>query len=453
MEKNKLYNKQLPAREVYEALCYSRQKCGTPYLLNKDSINEKNAQSNIGTIRLSNLCTEILEYADEKNIAVCNLTSIALPMFIKPCAYSNGYLKRELDLNLNKDLINIISSYLPQNDKYFDFLHFGRIVEMCVENCDRIIDINLYPVKETKRANKSQRPIGLGVQGLSDVYKMLKYAWSSKEASNLNKSIFSVMYYYFLKKTNELGLKYGSYPKFKGSPASKGILQYHMWKQQPDTSVITKQQWTEIECNIQRAMRNSLGLSLMPTASSSQILGNIESIEVSTYNLYTRSTLSGNFYCLDKHLYKELKDLGMWTPKIIDQIIKDRGSVQNLNISKELKEIYKTVWELSQKYVIDQSADRGPYIDQTQSLNIHIAIPNLAILSSMDLYSWKKGLKTLSYYTRGKSAMDSVMFTIMDDQVGIKVALQNEETNKKEMNKEEEMAKSVCYKGCLDCSS
>lgn len=458
-ENKMLYNKQLPAREVYKALCLSREKSGTPYLLNKDAINEKNAQKNLGTIRLSNLCTEILEYTDKKNIAVCNLTSIALPRFIKPCIYSKGYFEHKI-INLCKPLTNIVLSYLPDTDLYFDFEHFGEIVETCVENCDRIIDINLYPVKETKHANKTQRPIGIGVQGLSDVYKMLKYSWTSKESSDLNKSIFSTMYYHFLKKTNELGIKYGSYPAFKGSPASKGILQYHMWKQEPDTSVISKQKWNQIEEDIKKGMRNSLGIALMPTASTSQILGNIESIEVSTYNLYTRGTLAGTFSCLDKHLYKELKNLGKWNDKTINQIIKDRGSVQKLDISNELKDIYRTVWELKQKYVIDQSADRGPYIDQTQSLNIHIEIPTLSILSSMDLYAWKKRLKTLSYYTRSKAAMDAVMFTVMEDTVKEKMKIKgkelnnDEESNKnEESNNEEEMAKSVCYKGCVECSS
>jgi len=434
-ERNKLYNKQVKAREVYEALVYSRQKCGTPYLLNKDAINEKNAQKNIGTIRLSNLCTEILEYTDGKNIAVCNLTSIALPKFVKKCDYSN------LNIVVNDNLNNIILKYLPKEDLYFDFDYFGKIVEMCVENCDRIIDINLYPVKETKRANMSQRPIGLGVQGLSDVYKMFRYSWENQKAKDLNKSIFSTMYYHFLKRTNELGIKYGSYAKFKGSPASQGILQYHMWKQEPDTSVISKEKWNKMEVDIKKGMRNSLGIALMPTASTSQILGNIESIEVSTYNLYTRGTLAGNFYYIDKHLHKELVKLGKWNTETINKIIKDRGSVQNLNIPDELKEIYKTVWELSQKHVIDQSADRGPYIDQTQSLNIHVDKPTLGKMSTMDLYSWKKGLKTLAYYTRSKSAMDSTMFTIMEDTV------------KDKLNKEEKEEPQVCYKGCDTCSS
>lgn len=464
-ESKKLYERQIPARDIYKALCFSREKTGTPYLLNKDAINEKNPQSNIGTIRCSNLCTEILEYTDAKTIAVCNLTSIALPRFVKNCAFNIGYLKHNLSIPcLSNNLTNIIEEYLPKENKYVDFEHLGKIVEMCVENCDRVIDVNLYPVRETRHANKSQRPIGVGVQGLSDVYKMLKYSWTSKNSSDLNKSIFSVIYYHFLKKTNELGIKYGSYPYFKGSPASKGILQYHMWKQEPDTSVITKQQWNTIEVDIQKGMRNSMGIALMPTASTSQILGNIESIEVSTYNLYTRGTLAGTFFCLDKHLYKELTNLKMWNEKTINQIIKDRGSVKNLDISDELKDIYKTVWELKQKFVIDQSADRAPYVCHTQSLNIHIEIPTLSILSSMDLYAWKKRLKTLSYYTRSKAAMDAVVFTIMEDTVKDKMkkksageegekSKKNEEGKElnEKKNREDEMLKSVCYKGCQTC--
>ena len=256
-EEKKMYDKQIPVEELHEAIWKSREKSGTPYMLNKDSINEKNPQKNIGTIRCSNLCCEIVEYSDAKNIAVCNLTSIALPRFVKKCNYY-------IDIFDSNNINTIIKSYLPNDDLYFDFKHLGKIVEMCVENCDRIIDINLYPVKETKRANLSQRPIGVGVQGLSDVYKMMGYSWEDKEAFQLNKSIFSVMYYHALKKSNELAIKYGSYPKFNGSPASKGILQYHMWNKEPDTSVITKEQWNQIEIDIKKGDRNSLKIALMP---------------------------------------------------------------------------------------------------------------------------------------------------------------------------------------------
>ena len=311
-EKKKLYTKQIPAREIYEACCLSRQKSGMPYMFNKDSINEKNPQKNIGPIRCSNLCGEIVEYTDDKNIAVCNLTSVALPKFVK--------------------------------DGRFDFKHLGEIVETCVENCDRIIDINLYPVHDTERANVNQRPIGIGVQGLSDVYQMMRYSWESKEAKQLNISIFSTMYYHFLKRTHELSLVYGSYPRFAGSPASKGILQYHMWGVEPDTSVISREQWTDIEGKIKTGMRNSMGIALMPTASTSQILGNTESIEVVSYNAYLRGTLAGTFYQTNKNLYRELKAIGKWNDMTIEQIIKDRGSVKNLDIPKELKDIYKTVW-------------------------------------------------------------------------------------------------------------
>lgn len=430
-EEKGLYDKQLPAREVYEAICYSRQKSGTPYMLNKDSINEKNMQKNIGTIRCSNLCCEIVEYSDDENIAVCNLTSIALPRFIKPCSYN---------INISDNIDRIINRYLPNNEKYFDFKHLGKIVEQCTENCDRIIDINFYPVSDTKRANKSQRPIGIGVQGLSDVYKMMNYSWEDKEASQLNKSIFSVIYYHFLKKSNELGVKYGSYPKFKDSPYSKGILQYHMWNTKPDTSVITQEEWNEIELKVQKGMRNSMGIALMPTASTSQILGNIESIEHSTSNYSTRGTLAGHFFQIDKYLYEELKKRNMWNNKNIEQIIRDRGSVKNLQLPDNIKRIYKTVWEISQKYIIDQAYDRSPSIDQTQSLNLHVEKPSLAVLTSMDFYAYSKQLKTISYYTRSKGSLDANTITVMEDSIGKLVEKDKEESQ-------------VCYKGCVSCSA
>lgn len=437
-EEKKLYDKQIPAREIYEAMCYSRQKSGTPYMLNKDSINEKNMQNNIGPIRCSNLCCEIVEYSDDKNIAVCNLTSIALPRFIKYCNYSQ--LGRKMINCFSPNINNIIRSYSPKDHKMFDFKHLGQIVEQCTENCNRIIDINYYPVKDTERANKHQRPIGIGVQGLSDVYKMMGYAWEDKEAFQLNKSIFSVMYYHFLKKSNELGIKYGSYPAFENSPYSKGILQYHMWNVEPDTSVISKEQWNEIELNVKQGMRNSLGIALMPTASTSQILGNIESIEQTTSNYSTRGTLAGNFYQIDKYVYEELKQRSMWNSKNIEQIIKDRGSIKNLLLPDNIKRIYKTVWEISQKIVIDQAYDRSPYIDQTQSLNLHVEKPTLAVLSSMDLYAYSKQLKTMCYYTRSKSSLEANTFTVMEDTVGKLVKNDKEKVD-------------VCYKGCESCSA
>jgi ribonucleoside-diphosphate reductase subunit M1 len=455
-EEKKLYNKQIPARDIYEAMCYSRQKSGTPYMLNKDSINEKNMQKNIGTIRCSNLCCEIVEYSDDENIAVCNLTSIALPRFVKQCNYDLSIIN-ELSLqssiqsrDKNENIDNIIKSFLPQ--KYFDFKHLGEIVEQCVENCDRIIDINFYPVSDTKRANKNQRPIGIGVQGLSDVYKMMGYAWEDKESFQLNKSIFSVIYYHFLKKSHELAIKYGSYPKFNGSPYSKGILQYHMWNVKPDTSVITQQQWNEIESKVRYGMRNSMGIALMPTASTSQILGNIESIEQTTSNYSTRGTLAGTFYQIDKYLHEELKNRNMWNKQIIEQIIKDRGSVKNLDLPNNIKNIYKTVWEISQKIVIDQAADRSPYVDQTQSLNLHVEKPTLAVLSSMDLYAYSKQLKTMSYYTRSKNSLDANTFTVMEDTVG-KLANKKEPYVGGERKEEEKEEEQVCYKGCVSCSA
>ena len=460
-ERKGLYEKQIPAQDIYLACCESRQEAGVPYIFNKDAINEKNAQKNIGSIRCSNLCGEIVEYTDDTNIAVCNLTSIALPRFVVSSSPTSG-------------------GATGNGGWEFDFKHLGEIVENCTVNCDRIIDINLYPVKDTKRANKHQRPIGIGVQGLSDVYQMMGYSWESKEARRLNISIFSTIYYHFLKATCVLSKKYGPYPGFRGSPASQGILQYHMWGVEPDTSVISREQWRGIEEEIKRyGMRNSMGIALMPTATTSQILGNTESIEVMTYNVYLRGTLAGTFYQINKHLYATLKRLGMWNDRTVAQIIKDRGSVRNLPISKDLKVLFKTVWELSQKYVVDQSADRGPYIDQTQSLNIHLEKPTVAQLSSLDKYSFDKGLKTIAYYTRSKASMDAVMFTIMEDRVGeILKDVKREATTpvslgemiledmKRESSLPEDARASsrledarassrldVCYKGCESCSA
>ena len=403
-EEKKLYSSRIKARVIYDLVLESRMKTGVPYMLYKDSINRKNPQQNIGIIRSSNLCCEIVEYTDENHVSVCNLASVSLPKFV--------------------------------NNGIFDFKELGRIVEMITENCDRLIDINLYTCEEAKKANNEHRPIGIGVQGLADVYQMLEYPWESKEARELNENIFSTMYYHALNKSIELSIKLGPYCKFLGSPASKGILQFDMWKISPCTRIISEEKWRSLKKNIiTYGLRNSMLIAPMPTATTSQILGNNECIEPYTYNIYCRATLAGTFFVFNKHLYNKLNSMDLWNNEMAKMIENNQGSIQDIDIIPDsIKKIFKTVWEIPQKEIIDQSYSRSPYIDQTQSLNIHFAKPTKAKITCMDFYAWKKGLKTGCYYLRSKSAMDAVNFS-----------------NMKSADKFEE--NDLCSIGCESCSS
>ena len=354
-------------------------------------------------------CTEIMEYTSPDSVAVCNLASIALPKFV-----------------------NIV-------DKTFNFKELGRIVKIIVNNINHVIDVNFYPIPEAKKNNLDLRPMGIGVQGLADVFAMLKLSWDQEEAKLLNQQIFETIYYHALEKSCEMAKVEGSYNGFEGSPASQGVLQFHMWNKTPTDMY----DWEPLIEKVKKGLRNSLMIAPMPTASTAQILGNNEACEPYTSNVYSRSTLAGDFVVINKHLYKDLKELGMWDKSLVNKIIENNGSISNIeDIPAELKGIYKTVWEISQKVIIDMAADRGAFIDQSQSMNIFIDKPTHAKLSSMHMYGWKKGLKTGSYYIRSKPARDAVKFTILNE----------EEKKGKEFYKNGK--KFVCYDDvCTSCSS
>ncbi len=370
--------KSIPARELWAAIIESQIETGTPYMLYKDACNEKSNQKNLGTIKSSNLCTEILEYTAPDEVAVCNLASIALPRFII--------------------------------DGKFDHQKLFDITYVVTKNLNKIIDINYYPVPEAKKSNMRHRPIGIGVQGLADAFILMRMPFDSEEARMLNREIFETIYYAALTASKDLAKQHGAYETFAGSPASQGILQFDMWNVTPTD----RWEWDVLRDEIKKhGLRNSLLLAPMPTASTSQILGNNECFEPYTSNIYTRRVLSGEFVVVNKHLLKDLVDIGLWNDKIKNKLIAANGSVQNINeIPDELKALYKTVWEIKQRAIIDMAADRGAYIDQSQSLNLFIPDPNYAKLSSMHFYAWKRGLKTGMYYMRTKAATDAIKFTV-----------------------------------------
>jgi len=377
-ESEKRYRKQIPAQKLWFEILDAQIESGTPYLLYKDAANKKSNQQNVGVIKSSNLCTEIMEYSDANETAVCNLASIGLPAFVK-------------------------------KDK-FDFNLLRKVVTVVTHNLNRVIDINYYPTKETHTSNMRHRPIGLGIQGLADVFALLKLSWESQEAIELNKKIFEHMYYAALEASVEDAKKEGAYSSFEGSPASKGILQFDMWGVKPSSEL----DWDKLKKNIvKHGLRNSLLVAPMPTASTSQILGYNECFEPFTTNIYTRRTLAGEFVVINKYLLKELLELGIWNEELKQQIVAHNGSIQNIaDISDSIKPRYKTSWELSQKILIDMAADRGAFICQSQSLNLFVADPNYAKLTSMHFYSWKKGLKTGCYYLRTKAPVTAQKFTI-----------------------------------------
>ncbi len=370
--------KTIPARDLWNAILESQIETGTPYILYKDAANAKSNQKNLGTIRCSNLCTEIIEYSDEKETAVCNLASLSLPRFVE--------------------------------GKVFNFEKLLEVTKIVTRNLNKVIDNNYYPIEETKTSNFRHRPIGLGVQGLADVFMLLGLPFESDMAKMLNKNIFETIYYGALVASNEIAKEVGAYTTFKGSPLSEGIFQFDMWNVQPSD----RYNWEELRSSIKEfGVRNSLLLAPMPTASTSQILGNNECFEPYTSNIYNRRVLSGEFAVVNKHLLKDLVNLGIWNDNMKQRIIAANGSVQNIEeIPAELKEIYKTVWEIKQRNVIDMAADRGAFICQSQSLNLFVEQPNFAKLSSMHFYTWKKGLKTGMYYLRTKAAADAIKFTV-----------------------------------------
>ena len=371
--------KTIKAQDLWFKILESQIETGTPYILYKDAANIKSNQKNLGTIRSSNLCTEIMEYTSPDEVAVCNLASIALPRFV--------------------DVKN----------QSFDFEKLYQIAYKATLNLNKVIDANYYPVEEARRSNMRHRPIGIGVQGLADAFILLRHPFESDEARQLNKDIFETVYFAAMTASKDLAKKDGAYETYKGSPVSKGIFQYDFW----DVIPSSRWNWSELKAEVKKhGVRNSLLLAPMPTASTSQILGNNECFEPYTSNIYSRRVLSGEFAVVNKHLLRDLIEIGMWNDKMKNQLIAENGSVQNLPIPDQLKELYKTAWEIKQRTIIDMAADRGAYICQSQSMNIFMENANFGKLTSMHFYAWKKGLKTGIYYLRTKAAADAIKFTI-----------------------------------------
>ena len=381
MYEKKMTNlKKIKARTLMSKIIEAQIETGQPYMLYKDSINEKSNQKNIGIIKSSNLCAEIVEYSEKNETAVCNLASIALPKFVK------------------------------RKEKSYNFKKLYEISKLAIKNLDRLIDINFYPTNKTSKSNNLHRPVGLGVQGLADVFFMLGIAYDSKKAKKLNMQIFETIYFGAMEASMELAKEKGTYSSYKGSPIEKGKFQFDLWGIKPSNMWNWKKLKDEIKKN---GIRNSLTTACMPTASTGIILGNTETFQVQTSNIYKRQTLSGEFLLVNRHLVEELTKRNLWNKEMRDNIILENGSVQNIpNVPNDLKEIYKTVWETSQKIVIDMAADRAPFIDQTQSMNLWLANPTFGKVSSMHMYAWKKGLKTGMYYLRSRSAVDAVKVTV-----------------------------------------
>ena len=380
-ESEGIASKVVPASEIWKAIIKSQSETGTPYMLYKDACNEKSNHKHIGTIKSSNLCTEILEYTDKDETAVCNLASIALP------------------------------KYVDVEKKEFNHEELHRVTKMVTRNLNKVIDKNFYPTENGKRSNMRHRPIGIGVQGLADVFIMLRMTFGSEESRKLNIDIFETIYHASLESSCELAEMYGPYETFKGSPFSKGILQFDMWDRDPKFS--GRYDWNAMRKLVKKGTMNSLLLAPMPTASTSQILGNNECFEPYTTNIYLRRTLAGEFVVVNKHLVNDLKERGLWSKEMKDLMVKANGSVQNIiDIPDDLKELYKTVWEMSQKTIIDMAADRGVYIDQSQSMNLFVESPTISKLSSMHMYAWKTGLKTGMYYLRSKAKSRPIQFSL-----------------------------------------
>ncbi|CAJ0597956.1 unnamed protein product [Cylicocyclus nassatus] len=412
-EKNHRFRKQVKARKLWEQIVSSQIETGMPFIVYKDACNRKSNQQNLGTIKCSNLCTEIVEYSSKDEIAVCNLGSIALNRFVTP-------------------------------DKKFDFDKLHEVAKVLTRNLNKIIEINYYPVEEARRSNFRHRPIGLGVQGLADAFMLMRYPFTSPEARELNRRIFEVIYHAALESSCELAEQLGTYETYEGSPVSKGILQFDMWGVTPTDQC----DWDTLREKIKKhGVRNSLLVAPMPTASTAQILGNNESIEPYTFNIYSRRVLSGDFQIVNPHLLKDLVELNLWNEDMKNQLIANHGSIAKIpGIPDDIKRLYQTVWELPQKDIIEMAADRGAFIDQSQSLNIHIARPSYANITSMHFYGWKKGLKTGMYYLRTKPAVNAVQFTVD------KEALKAKEEKDSAQSAAARLASMTVDEGCLMCS-
>ncbi len=405
--------KTIKAQELWFKILESQIETGTPYMLYKDAANEKSNQKNLGTIKSSNLCTEIIEYTAPDEVAVCNLASIALPKFVV--------------------------------DGKFDHEKLFNVTYRVTKNLDKVIDANYYPVAEARNSNMRHRPIGIGVQGLADAFILMRHAFDSLEAKQLNKEIFETIYYAAVTASKDLAIENGPYETWKGSPISEGVFQFDMWKVKPTD----RWEWDLLREEVKKhGVRNSLLLAPMPTASTAQILGNNECFEPYTSNIYTRRVLSGEFIIVNKHLLRDLVKLGIWNDRLKNKLMASNGSIQKIDeIPDNIKELYKTAWEISQKEILDMAADRGAYIDQSQSLNIFMENANFAKLTSMHFYGWKAGLKTGMYYLRTKSATDAIKFTLDKSAMAEPVA----------KTEEERMAEISCSlddpDNCVSCGS
>jgi len=375
----KVVRKRIKARQLWQAILEAQTETGVPYMLYKDACNAKSNQRNLGTIRCSNLCTEIIEYTSPNEVAVCNLASLALNMFVK--------------------------------DRVFDFQLLFEVTKVVTRNLNKVIDVNLYPIPEAQYSNRRHRPIGIGVQGLADCFILMRYPFDSKEAADLNRDIFETIYFAACTMSNELAQRDGSYETFSGSPMSEGKFQFDLWGVTPQSK---RWDWESLREKIMTTgMRNSLLLAPMPTASTSQILGNNECFEPYTSNIYVRRTLAGEFVCVSKHLLQDLIERKLWCKELKNKLIAHNGSVQKIQeIPQDLRDLYKTAFEIKTKVIMDMAADRGAFICQSQSLNVHMTDVNFAKLTSMHFYAWKKGLKTGMYYLRTKAAADAIQFTV-----------------------------------------
>merc|ERR1712176_855626 len=377
--------KAVSAQQLWFRVLESQMETGTPYMLYKDHANRKSNQQNLGTIHSSNLCTEIVEYTSPEEVAVCNLASLALPTFVK------------------------------NQGKEYDFQGLYNVTRVATKNLNKVIDRNFYPVPEARNSNMKHRPIGLGVQGLADAFLLLRYPFESDAAKTLNEDIFETIYFAACEASCELAARDGPYDTFEGSPASNGRLQFDLWGKTPKSG---RWDWTGLKSRIAKhGLRNSLLVAPMPTASTAQILGNNESFEPYTQNLYVRRVLSGEFVQVNRHLLRDLIERKLWNEQLKTQLIANNGSVQSLDLPSDVKELYKTVWEIKQRTILDMAADRGVYIDQSQSLNIHMVDATTAKLSSMHFHGWQLGLKTGMYYLRTKAAADAIKFTVEVDKV------------------------------------
>merc|ERR1712157_600880 len=415
--------KAVSAQQLWFRVLESQMETGTPYMLYKDHANRKSNQQNLGTIHSSNLCTEIIEYTSPDEVAVCNLASIALPAFVK-CA-----------------------------EKTYDFQGLYNVTKVATRNLNKVIERNYYPIPEARSSNMKHRPIGLGVQGLADAFLLLRHAFESEAAKRLNEDIFETIYFAACEASCELAARDGPYETFEGSPASRGQLQFDLWGKTPKSG---RWDWAALKEKIAKhGLRNSLLVAPMPTASTAQILGNNESFEPYTQNLYVRRVLSGEFVQVNRHLLKDLIQRGLCTEDMRMQLIAHNGSVQQLDVPSDLKSLYKTVWEIKQRTILDMAADRGIYIDQSQSLNIHMVDATTAKLSSMHFHGWQLGLKTGMYYLRTKAAADAIKFTVEVDRMRTAGIASKEEGAKDEVSQRaiEQLKASEPTAGCLNCSA